>query len=146
MTNQDRELLLVDLAGRIPYNVKCHYVGMDSETFEDIDKIVTLYSIDFDYFSVLLEEDSLLPIDKVMPYLFPLSSMTEQQETEFAKLFKKKNGPEDFFYDYEEDMKPIQMLNYYPYEILDWLNRNHFDYRGLIDKGIAMDASGLNIY
>ena len=29
---------------------------------------------------------------------------------------------------------------------LDWLNKNYFDYRGLIPLGLAVDATGLNIY
>ena len=34
----------------------------------------------------------------------------------------------------------------YIYDTIDWFIKNHFDYRGLIPKGIALDATGLNIY
>jgi hypothetical protein len=58
---------------------------------------------------------------KVKPYLLPISSMTEEQDKEFMN---------------------IQI----GYPSVDWFNKNHFDYRGLIEKGLAIDATGLNIY
>ena len=65
----------------------------------------------------------------VKPYLFPLSSMTEEQEKEYNNL------------NYYE-------LGCFPHseEALDYLTKNHFDYRGLIEKGLAIDATGKNIY
>ena len=60
----------------------------------------------------------------VKPYLFPLSSMTKVQK----KYIREKHtfGA--------------------TYELFDWLNKNHFDYRGLIEKGLAIDATDKNIY
>ena len=60
------------------------------------------------------------------PYLFPLSSMTKEQEKEWLYTLSS---------DYN-----------ITYDTVDWLNKNHFDYRGLIEKGIAIDATKLNIY
>ena len=64
-------------------------------------------------------------IDEVKPYLFPLSSMTWEQRCQYREIIASS-------------------LNHY--EVYDWLNKNHFDYRGLIEKGLALDATGLNIY
>ena len=60
------------------------------------------------------------------PYLFPLSSMTEEQKKEWLYTLSS---------DY-----------HITYDTVDWCNKNHFDYRGLIEKGLAIDATGLNIY
>lgn len=66
--------------------------------------------------------------DEVKPYLFPLSSMTNEQNIEYLKTCKGGN-------------------NYCPTsKTFDWCYKNHFDYRGLIPMGLANDATGLNIY
>ena len=67
-------------------------------------------------------------IDEVKPYLFPLSSMTKEQMNQF-----------------NETLIGTENLGW-SNETFDWLNKNHFDYRGLIEKGLAIDATGLNIY
>ena len=64
------------------------------------------------------------------PYLFPLSSMTEKQKKEYQYITER------WMYD----------SSYSISDSTDWLNKNHFDYRGLIEKGLAIDATGLNIY
>ena len=60
------------------------------------------------------------------PYLFPLSSMTKEQQINLTKFVANGINGENILY--------------------DWYNKNHFDYRGLIEKGLAIDATGLNIY
>ena len=121
MTQEHKELLLKDLCSRLPYGVK---VLFENKVFS------------IDYISAIYEEIKLdtsdnytLNISEVKPYLFPLSSMTEEQEEEYNNLNS-----------YE--------LGCFPHteESLDYLIKNHFDYRYLIDKGIAIDATGLNIY
>ena len=67
-------------------------------------------------------------IEPCKPYLFPLSSMTDKQQYEFLSTC-------------------IGYCDYYwTEETFDWFNKNHFDYRGLIEKGLAIDCIGLNIY
>ena len=121
MTQEDKELLLKDLCARLPYNVKVLY---NNEVFS------------IDYISAIYEEIKLdtsdnytLNISEIKPYLFPLESMTDEQEKEYNDLNS-----------YE--------LGCFPHteEALDYLIRNHFDYRSLIERGLAIDATGLNIY
>lgn len=115
MTQKDKELLLQDLCGRLPYGVIlecCEIVGEQLRSIDD----KGLINNDYD-------------IDEVKPYLFPLSSMTEEQKEEFDRL-------------YTYDALIIEPQ----WELIDWLNKNHFDYRGLIEKGLAIDATNLNIY
>ena len=89
----------------------------------------------------------------VKPYLFPLSSMTDEQCKTIRNLIYENFSLDDEFSEgiqfktYGDilvwfDEKPINDC----YFIFDWLNKNHFDYRGLIPKGLAIDATGLNIY
>ena len=85
------------------------------------------------------------PIEDVKPYLFPMSSMTEKQEEELKNIYYSYNG----MFQYAErifDRIPFSKMKYFPYQIEEFFNRNHFDYRGLIPKGLAKDATGLNIY
>ena len=120
MTEKDKELLLKDLCGRLPYKIK-GYVNGGIETLEGINTIDSI--VEYGIFCNV-------SIDEFTPYLFPLSSMTEEQKQEYQYITEK--------------------LRYHPtYSIsdsIDWLHKNHFDYRGLIPMGLAIDATGLNIY
>ena len=129
MIKEDRELLMRDLSCRIPYGVFVKIDGMS--------KIVKLTSISC-YGEVGVDDGSnyLYPISEVKPYLFPLSSMTEEQEKEYNETLGVVINIDDSTV-FEEDKT---------YHTLDWLNKNHFDYRFLIDEGLAIDATDLNIY
>ena len=130
MTQEDKELLLQDLCARLPYDVKCEVKGEK--------KIYTLNRIEIDYkqghlFDFIEQKNGFnmqVYTSEVKPYLFPMSSMTEEQEKEFGSLI-------------EVD---IYGIGYDTVESIDWLNKNHFDFRDLIPKGLAKDATGLNIY
>ena len=114
MKTEDKELLIKDISARIPYYLQV-------EIKAKIPFINIIYSIDIDG-SCEINED-LYNIDKIKPYLFPLSSMTEEQKKEFNSFIIKA-----------------------PWKLIDWFNKNHFDYRELISMGLANDATGLNIY
>lgn len=120
-----KDLLLKDLCSRLPYGVKCEYC-----TIEDEIKVGELLTVWCKEKRVFIDK---LSIDYdgcdcvgVIPYLFPLSSMTEEQEKEFRYTLSS---------DYN-----------ITYDTVDWLNKNHFDYRNLIDKNLAIDCTNLNIY
>ena len=117
MKQEDKELLLKDLCARLPYGVIlncCDSIG------EKLTSINENGLINYDY-----------DIDEVKPYLFPLSSMTEEQYDEYTDM------------SYSVTERWWSMANYHQ---INWLNKNHFDYRGLIEKGLAIDASNLNVY
>lgn len=119
MIQEDKELLLKDLCARLPYGIKASYYGADEEceTCDEVDGITFGY-VEIGQYS--------LPIERVKPYLFPLSSMTEEQQIDLTKFVANGIHGENILY--------------------DWYNKNHFDYRGLIPMDLAIDATGLNIY
>ena len=123
MTQEDKELLLKDLCARLPYGVKFLRESWNFEWDQELSVIEVLEDIDKDGY---INNTKVYSIEDIKPYLFPLSSMTEEQ--------KKK-----WFYTLSSDY-------HITYDTVDWCNKNHFDYRGLIEKEIAIDATGLNIY
>ena len=141
MTQEDKELLLKDICARLPYGIKVRY----SSYKEFI--TCTLLSINPIYNNVDLWSKNAcfnpVSISKIKPYLFPLSSMTEEQKKESpfesSLLNAFINGYISLFEDEELTVDDIVGM-------LNWFNKNHFDYRGLIEKGLAIDATGLNIY
>jgi hypothetical protein len=82
--------------------------------------------------------EDILDITNIKPYLFPLSSMTEEQNEKALSLLKNC--------DYYLIDGVIKWLDNCPIEFFDWCDKYHFDYRGLIPKGLANDATELNIY
>ena len=137
MTQEDKELLLKDLCARLPYGVKLQSYSYE----EDIETIETLREIDSDGYISTLECDTLKNISK--PYLFPLSSMTEEQK----KYISDRWGiNEDFDFEIDPNWGEYFVDLGDAVGFINWLNENHFDYRGLIPMGLAKDATGLNIY
>lgn len=132
MTQEDKDLLLKDLCTRLPYGVKVK-LGDNPNIFD------LKYRIKFAIMygnSDKLED--ILDITNIKPYLFPLSSMTEEQNEKALSLLRNC--------DYYLIDGVIKWLDNCPIEFFDWCDKHHFDYRGLIPKGLANDATGLNIY
>ena len=129
MTHNEMDLLLRDLSARLPYEVKISI----PELWTNEMKIEVLKEIFQGNDGLYRVNDSGMLIKYVKPYLFPLSSMTEEQDKEYA-LLQTSAGKEGFLYAWN-------CAN-----MIDWLNKNHFDYNGLIRKGLAIDATNLNIY
>ena len=127
MTQEDKDLLLKDLCARIPYGVKCAYFNTKDEI--KVGELLTVWCKEKRVFidKLSIDYDGGDHIG-VIPCLFPLSSMTEEQEREYLNTC---NG---------------YCTYYWTDETFDWLNENHYDYRHLIEKGLAKDATGLNIY
>ena len=129
MTQEDKELLLKDLSSRLPYGVRYRRFAWNDERGE---KCISakIYSISPDGYVRNYHEDESDYIGNVRPYLFPLSSMTEKQKNEYQYITER------WMHD------PAYSIS----DSIDWLNENHFDYRGLIEKGLAIDATGTDIY
>lgn len=131
MTQEDKELLLKDLCSRLPYGVKIQYHHIQ-ETITDI-------LLDINMFGRVNIYGHIKDICDVKPYLFPISSMTEEQKKEYGKVCVLDT---EILSRHPMDGSPFPAL----YNSQDWLNKNHFDYRGLIPMGLAIDATNLNIY
>ena len=138
MTQEDKKLLLKDLCARLPYGVKIviqdtfkysivsrEYHVLDVSNFSDI------FCFNYKKFDKRMKKAMReRPNDIVIkPYLFPLSSMTEEQIKEFNSITQKCN-------------------TYIGKSILltDFCNKHHIDWRGFIEKGLAEDATDKNIY
>ena len=154
MTQEDKELLLKDLCARLPYGVKIviqdtfkysivsrEYHVLDISNFSDI------FCFNYKKFDKRMKKAMREhPNDIVIkPYLFPLSSMTEEQQEEFDRIYADDMQVVANNLKNRLDGKPYER-NLGHYRHIDWLNANHFDYRGLISKGLAIDATGKNIY
>ena len=123
MTQEDKQLLLKDLCARLPYGVKVESVFINTDTKKRKSCGIEV----FDATCILMIRDG---FGEFKPYLFPLSSMTKGQKYEYQYITER------WMYD------PAYSIS----DSTDWLNKNHFDYRDLIEKGLAIDATGLNIY
>lgn len=130
MTQEHKELLLKDLCARLPYGVK-FMCNKNIYTTKGLDLIVTNEG-DWEY-AVTTKGTAPIEIDFIKPYLFPLSSMTEEQ-----KMFLKQQN----WCIAISTSGTVETT----IEGIDWLNKNHFDYRCLIESGLAINATGLNIY
>lgn len=138
MLQEDKELLLKDLCARLPYSIKIRYVFNGEDCVSTIEKIDSFGYIWDDY-------QGCYHIREIKPYLFPMSSMTEEQEEELKNIYYRYNG----MFQYTQrifDRIPFSEMKYFPYQIEEFFNKNHIDYRGLIPMGLAKDATGLNIY
>ena len=136
MTQEDKEILIRDLCGRLPYGAKAYIKNWSKLDRKYYEGVYTVESIDPSLNNIYAdsERSSVKVIvgyydDEIKPYLFPMSSMTEEQKKEYNLL---RNMVDKELYD--------------NWESIDYLNVHHFDFRGLIEKGLAIDATGLNIY
>lgn len=129
MTHEEKDLLIKDLCARLPYGVILNCCDSIGEKLTAINKD-GIINHDYD-------------VDEVKPYLFPLSSMTEEQENEWYQLHVQPLFDRLGVNNRKEDLI-LQAKSLYIGT--DWLNANHFDYRGLIPMGLAINATNLNIY
>lgn len=118
MILEEKELLLKDLSTRLPYEVKIKILGLDCiENLDSIGKFKNRneLSINGGYY-----------VEMIRPYLRPMSSMTEEERKEFNE------------YTFEVVSFFGQAIE--AGQLTDWLSAHHFDYRGLIEKGLALEA------
>ena len=138
MTQEDKDLLLKDLCARLPYGVK-FACNKNVYTAKGLDLIVTNEG-DWEY-AVTAKGITPIEIDFIKPYLFPLSSMTEDQKNEYYSIVNYISS------DDTENWKEGEFIYIDQFScLIHFYHINHLDYRGLIPKGLAIDATGLNIY
>ena len=137
MTQEQKDLLLKDLRARLPYGVwierKLKSCKFGSKCMLNAFDIYVIERGKYDFYK---------------PYLFPLSSITEEQKNELIDLkwsFDNDNSricniPECF------GTYRAYVEHFCCSKLIDWFNKNHFDYRGLIPMGLAIDATNKNIY
>ena len=138
MTQEDKELLLEDLCAILPYGIKFLRESWNYEWDQELSVIEILEDIDKDGY---INKTKVYNVEDIKPYLFPLSTMTKEQKTECLKGTSLEISKYDEIYGYSEYTDLECYL-----KVIDWLNAHHFDFRGLIEKGLAIDATGLNIY
>lgn len=127
MTQEEKELLLKDLCARIPYSLKASVKGYIEENITfDILSVTANFRVFVKNLSVRIRQ--FVDIDAVMPYLRSMSSMTEVEKLEYTSIDNRSYScPQDYAHIPATDR-------------IDWLNAHHFDYRGLIEKNLALEA------
>jgi hypothetical protein len=118
MTLENKKLLLVDLSARLPYGL---VVELDEK-------------FGFNKGAHSLVKELLDPycVEGIKPYLRPMSSMNEEEKKEFQACH--------CVYELHPDFQPMMCNLANELNMFDWLNAHHFDYRGLIEKGLALEA------
>lgn len=146
MTQEEKQLLLKDLSARLPYGVVVNY--KEGEYDWHCWKITTLYAPVYSESGMPIDTDNdgwigydeykgagmsigsaILHLGKILPYLRPMSSMTMEEETEYSFLLS------DGGWGVSEELIT---------QCIDWLNKKMFDYRGLIEKGLAIEVTKEN--
>lgn len=116
MKKEDKELLFKDLSARLPYHVRVKVWLKDGITEEGV------LDLEHNYADVLLDAFYYNKIKDIKPYLRPMTSMTLEEEREYNLT------------------KTLSIVDYPTLESFDWLLAHHFDFRGLIEKGLALEA------
>ena len=132
MTPNEKALILKELCARLPYGI---YVEMYSFSEKRSVKLESIDISDDDY--LIINETWWLKDEYPKPFLRPMSSMTEKEKEEyksFSYLVEMNNLP-----NYKADMIEVDIC----YELVDWFHINNFDYRGLIEKGLAINYETL---
>ena len=120
MTQEDKELLLKELGARLQYKLHCCVFKLNGDIKENDD---VLYGVIGDNVMTLKsDKDECLMYYQIKPYLRPMSSMSRGEKREMIRNFNPTG---------------IELLSL---PVIDWLNKHHFDYRGLIKKGLALKA------
>ena len=133
MTQEDKQLLLKDLSTRLSYGVKIRMIhheikGADPEYVDDVFSTTHYNMIDYD-------DDNY----EFLPYLRPMSSMTEEEKRYIDNRWGADNYGDIITYSsYEGGMSTVELADITGFQ--DWLNAHHFDYRNLIEKGLAFEA------
>ena len=141
MKQENKELLLKDLCARVPYGVKVQYMN----NIFVIDYVSSYEEVKLD-----IPDNWTVGVSEVKPYLFPFSSITDEQKSELNKKFTVQfsgNNVYSIHYHSEGYWDTDLELDLQGWLwFINWCYKNHFDIYGLIPMGLALDATGLNVY
>ena len=136
MTQKDKELLLKDFCARLPYGVKMNHIADDEHSPK------TLIGVAKDMITLEgLGGYECVDTEDYKPYLFPLSSITDEQERELSKL-----GVSYGEYALHDDIRGLGIMVDEAYIFFEFCYKNHIDFLGLIEIGLAIAATGKGIY
>lgn len=136
MTEQEKRLLLRELCARLPYGVKVQ-CSLDSTARRHIVELTGYegkktealgYNANYFYINGYTSIGKDLERFQIRPYLRSMSSMTDEEKLKYVTITRLR---------YNDNKKPYRELTI---EAIDWLNEHHFDYRGLIGMGLALEA------
>ena len=137
MTQEEKQLLLIDLCGRLPYGVIC---------YDEVQKEAGIFKqFEYEGFGRIHNGRGLRFVENIKPYLRPMSSMTEDEKDEMFGICTLSNCSINSNW----ECVGVEVMSSHPrygdyystdYKVIDWLNAHHFDYRGLIEKGLALEA------
>ena len=133
MTQENKELLLKDLCARLPYHVRLKVWLKDGTTEEGF------LDLEHNYGDVLRDAFYYNKIIDIKPYLRPMSSMTEEEMKTYQTLQEIACSYHYEFGDIVDDV-----LYFDNDGSLDYLNAHHFDFRGLIERGLAIEVTEEN--
>ena len=121
MTQEEKQLLLKDLCARLPYGVICDRLGQAKKLLSV--SPYKVYCLEFD------NGEYKYKVEDIKPYLRPMSSMTEEEYNNLCNSCT--------WLWFKDDLRTVTHGDYKCY---DWLNSHHFDFRGLIEMGLALEA------
>ena len=128
MTQKDKELLLKDICTRLPYMPKIRIIYQQQGV-----KGTEEGNVSCDFIEKIVNDLRNGVITDMQIYLRPMSNMTEEEKNDYLNTFKKSIIGKD-----EEDGRVWTV------DSIDYLNANHFDYRSLIEKGLAIEVTEEN--
>ena len=156
MKQEDKILLVKDLCSRLPYGVRvCHMTSEFSGVLHNI-SVLHMYEgnddsdkpdsiVDYVAYIDFFGDGYPYKVEVFKPYLFPLSSISSEQLKEVSEILGKEVEVFDNYLNIVDHTR--NTFSYLELDALfDWFNKNHFDYRNLIEKGLAIDCTNLNIY
>lgn len=154
MKQEDKILLVKDLCSRLPYGVRVAS-GEISGVLHDI-SVLHVYEgnndsdkpdsiVDYVAYIDFFGDGYPYEVEAFKPYLFPLSSISSEQLKEVSEILGKEVEVFDNYLNIVDHTR--NTFSYLELDALfDWFNKNHFDYRNLIEKGLAIDCTNINIY
>lgn len=133
MEEKDKQLLIADLCARLPYGVWVECCGISGKL--DNIWLTHFYNggnavVDVNGNTDFFHDSDYFDITKIKPYLRPTSSMTDEEYNDLCMYCSW------VWHDDSENLTKIRG----DYKCYDWLDAHYFDYRGLIEKGLALEA------